>query len=72
MLETSAKHKALPPLGRALDMRDSHPAAEVGDRIALLGVSTPRSAAFTQSTAVIAKLAVDRKAPGATGSGESV
>jgi len=59
-------------LGRALDMRDSHPAAEVGDRIALLGVSTPRSAAFTQSATVIAKLAVDRKVLGAIGPGESI
>jgi len=53
-------------------MRDSHPAAEVGDRIALLGVSTPRSAAFTQSATVIAKLAVDRKVLGAIGPGESI
>ena len=54
MLETSAKHKALPPLGRALDMRDSHPAAEIGDRLLCSGVSTPHSRPI-ESRTVLAK-----------------
>ncbi|ALR20412.1 hypothetical protein [Sphingobium baderi] len=54
MLETSAKHKALPPLGRALDMRDSHPAAEIDDRLLCSGVSTPHSRPI-ESRTVLAK-----------------
>ena len=54
MLETSAKHKALPPLGRALDMRDSHPAAEIGDRLLCSEVSTPHSRPIESKT-VLAK-----------------
>lgn len=41
VLESLRKHKALPPLGKALDMRDSHPAKNVLTGACDVGDSTP-------------------------------
>lgn len=57
-----AHAKALPPLGRALDMRGSHPAEEIprtGSEP--LGVTTPRDRAFGGRKLRIARWSVDRQ-----------